>query len=404
MRVLIVDDNATNRHILMKMLENWHANPLAVDSGAKAIVTLREATGIGRTYPLILVDAQMPEMDGFAVIEAIKRNPEWRAATIMMLSSAGQRGDAIRCRELGVAAYLTKPVQQAELLDAILTALGTRPAGNANPNLITRHSLKENRNRLRILLAEDNPVNQLVAVRTLEKYGHSVTVASNGKRALAALERDTYDAILMDIQMPELNGWEATRSIREKEKSTGGHIPIVAMTAHAMKGDEERCLESGMDSYLTKPINTQELLSVLDEIASRKTSRHGDLDRNKEEAHVKAIDVRAALERIDGDRDLFGQIAALFKNECPKQLEAIRSAIASGNEVDLVREAHSLKGASANLGATPVSEAAKELENIARRGDLRRASEQLKVLEMEVDRLMCELEPLALTESTPLEN
>ncbi|MGD0965532.1 MAG: response regulator [Candidatus Acidiferrales bacterium] len=268
MRTLIVDDNATNRRLLIRMLENWHMLPTAADSGAEAIVMLTEAKRIGKTYPLILLDAQMPEMDGFELAEAIKQNPEWGVSTVMMLSSAGQRGDALRCRELGVAAYLTKPVRQGELLDAILTALGTRPESKTSPPLVTRHKLRESKNRLRILLVEDNAINQLVARRLLEKCGHTVAVAANGRRALEALEMESYDLILMDVQMPEMNGWETTQAIREKEKTTGGHIPIVAMTAHAMRGDEQRCLEAGMDAYLTKPIRTQELFAILDEIGT----------------------------------------------------------------------------------------------------------------------------------------
>ena len=263
MRVLVVDDNAANRQILLKMLTNWHTNPTAVESGAKAITALREAQGLGRIYPLILLDAQMPEMDGFALAEDIKRNPDWKSATIMMLSSAGQRGDAKHCRELGVAAYLTKPIRQAELLDAILTALGTKPIKEATPALVTRHSLRETGSHLRILLAEDNAVNQVLAVRLLEKRGHTVTVAGNGKEALAALEKNTFDLVLMDVQMPEMDGFEATAAIREKEKASGHHLPVIAMTAHAMAGDRERCLEAGMDDYITKPIRPQELSDLL---------------------------------------------------------------------------------------------------------------------------------------------
>ena len=263
MRVLVVDDNATNRQILLKMLTNWHTNPTAVESGARAITALREAQGLGSIFPLILLDAQMPEMDGFALAECIKRNPDWRAATIMMLSSAGQRGDARRCRELGVAAYLTKPVRQGELLDAILTALGTRPIKEAPPVLVTRHSLRENSNHLRILLVEDNAVNQVLAVRLLEKRGHTVVVAGNGKEALAALEKQSFDLVLMDVQMPEMDGFEATIAIREKEKTSGNHVPIIAMTAHAMVGDKERCLEAGMDDYISKPIRPEELNDFL---------------------------------------------------------------------------------------------------------------------------------------------
>ncbi len=270
MRVLIVDDNATNRHILVKMLENWRMAPESVDSGAGAIVALREAKDRGRRFPLILIDAQMPEMDGFELAAVIKRNPDWRTATVMMLSSGGQRGDALRCRELGIAAYLTKPVRQGELLDAILIALGSRPEDEPSPALVTRHMLREARKRLRILLVEDNSVNQMVALRLLEKYGQTVGVAANGRKALEALAKEPYDLILMDVQMPEMNGWEVTQAIREMEKATGGHISIVAMTAHAMKGDKERCLAAGMDGYLSKPISTQELLAVLDEFGSQK--------------------------------------------------------------------------------------------------------------------------------------
>jgi PAS domain S-box-containing protein len=263
MRVLVVDDNATNRQLLLKMLTNWHTNPTTVDSGAKAISVLTEAQGLGRNFSLILVDAQMPEMDGFALVECVKRNPDWKTATIMMLSSVGQRGDARRCRELGVAAYLTKPVRQGELLDAILTALGTRPIKEAAPVLVTRHSLREASDRLNILLVEDNAVNQVLAVRLLEKRGHSVTVAGNGKDALAALEKHSFNLVFMDVQMPGMDGFEAAAAIREKEKTSGNHLPVIAMTAHAMVGDKERCVEAGMDDYITKPIRTDELSDLL---------------------------------------------------------------------------------------------------------------------------------------------
>jgi two-component system, sensor histidine kinase and response regulator len=263
MRVLIVDDNATNRQILTKILANWHATPLAVESGAKAIAALREAQAFKRHFPLILVDAQMPEMDGFALAETIKRNPEWGSATIMMLSSAGQRGDARRCRELGIAAYLTKPVRPAELLDAILTALGSKPIRAASPVLVPHRSLRKNGKHLHILLVEDNAVNQKLAARLLEKRGHTVELAGNGKQALAALENRLFDLVFMDVQMPEMDGLEAAAAIRAKEKASGVHLPIFAMTAHAMPGDKERCLQAGMDDYITKPIRVEELDELL---------------------------------------------------------------------------------------------------------------------------------------------
>jgi two-component system sensor histidine kinase/response regulator len=391
MRVLVVDDNATNRHILIKMLQNWRMQPTAAESGAKAIVTLGEAKGLGRVFPLILLDAQMPEMDGFAVAECIKRNPDWRSATVMMLSSAGQRGDAMRCRELGVAAYLTKPVRQSELLDAILTALGTRTRGDAPDSLVTRHSLRENRGHLRILLVEDNAVNQLVALRLLEKSGHVVTVAANGRKALEALENETYDVVLMDVQMPEMDGWEATRAIREKEKTTGGHIPIVAMTAHAMKGDEERCLAAGMDRYLTKPIRTLELLAILEEIMNRNRSADHAVDLPSEKTHGDAVDLASFLERLDGDRALFDELTHVFEDDCPRILEGMRQAIALHDPKSLERLAHTLKGSSANLGASAVSQAAGEIERLAQSEGVDSTGDQFRVLQEEVDRVFSEL-------------
>jgi two-component system sensor histidine kinase/response regulator len=394
MRVLIVDDNATNRQILLRMLENWHMTPTAVESAAKAIISLREGKGIGRTFPLILLDAQMPDMDGFALAEIIKRNPDWRTATVMMLSSAGQRGDAIRCRELGVAAYLTKPVRQGELLDGILIALGTRPESKISPDLVTRHTLRESRNRLHILLVEDNAVNQLVALRLLEKYGHTVGVAANGRKALEKLKQEPYDLILMDVQMPEMNGWEATQAIREKERLTGGHIPIVAMTAHAMKGDEERCLAAGMDAYLTKPIHTQELLSVLDGIGNHKAGPTVPLDMPSNKSTTDAIDLDATLERLDGDRNLFRELTKVFTNDCPKIVERMRRAIVMHDAKGLEGCAHTLKGSSANLGALAVSHAAAEIERLAGTGNVESTSVEFRLLQEELERAFAELESI----------
>jgi two-component system, sensor histidine kinase and response regulator len=397
MRVLVVDDNATNRQILVKMLEGWRMVPTVSESGAKAMVTLTEAKGIGRTFPLILLDAQMPEMDGFALAEYIKRHPSFRAATIMMLSSAGQRGDAMRCRELGVSAYLTKPVRQSELMDAILTALGTRTKNDAQPALITRHSLRESQHRLRVLLAEDNAVNQLVALRLLEKCGHMVTVVANGKRALEALEKSPYDIILMDVQMPEMNGWEATRAIRERERAAGRRIPIIAMTAHAMKGDDEKCFAAGMDDYLTKPIRTEELFAALEKVGASKVAREVLLERATPEPRAEALDMAAALDRLGGDRDLYYELVDLFKSEFPNVETAMRSAIDGRDAGALERSAHALRGSSGNLGAIGVSYAAMELENLARSGKVEGAGEQFKILQKEIGRLFSELEAIRKT-------
>jgi signal transduction histidine kinase/DNA-binding response OmpR family regulator len=268
MRVLVVDDNATNREILVGILENWQADPTAVETGAEAISALQDGQRSGISYPLILIDAHMPGMDGFAVIEEIQRNPRWSSATIMMLSSAGQMGDAGRCRELGVSAYLTKPVQRTELLEAILASLATRPIKQSIPVSAARHARLEATRRLSILLVEDNAVNRALAVRLFEQCGHSVTVALNRKEALATLDRQTFDLIFMDVQMPDMDGLEATRAIRENEKGSGTHVPIIAMTAHAMAGDEERFRRAGMDEYVSKPVKSEELTALLKRYAS----------------------------------------------------------------------------------------------------------------------------------------
>ncbi len=267
--VLVVDDNSTNRRVMTDTLRRWQMRPASAASASEALCLLRSASQARQPFGLVLTDANMPEMDGFHFVEEIRQDPDLKSAIIIiMLTSGGQRGDAARCRELGVAAYLVKPVRASELRTAVAEALaGNSPTQQESPrtSLVTRHPLREARSTppLRILLTEDNPVNQLVALRLLEKRGHRVVVANNGREALAALENETFDLVLMDVQMPEMDGFETTNAIREKEKATKAHLPIIAMTAHAMKGDRERCLQAGMDAYISKPINGQELSRLL---------------------------------------------------------------------------------------------------------------------------------------------
>lgn len=272
-RVLVVDDNATNRRILEGMLTRWQMEPKSADGGQAALRELSAAYEAGQPYGLILTDMHMPDMDGFEVIEEIRRRPELKAATIVMLTSAGHRGDAARCQALGVAAYLLKPIRQSELREAVARALGAREQDGVIP-LITRFSLGDEREQgasLRVLLAEDNLVNQRLAVRLLEKRGHRVVVAGTGVEALQALEKEKFDLVFMDVQMPEMDGLEATAAIRTKEKLTGAHQQVVALTAHAMKGDREKCLAGGMDGYLSKPIRPQELDQLLERYTSGRT-------------------------------------------------------------------------------------------------------------------------------------
>ena len=261
--VLIVDDNFTNRRVLTGMLNRWGMRPAAVEGGRSALQALEIAKSTGRMFPLILLDGQMPEIDGFQLAEIIRKDPSLSHVAIMLLTSAGRIGDAARCRELGIVAYLVKPVRQGELLDSILKVLQKAPEKKAE-SLVTRHTLRETRNRRNILLAEDNAVNQTLAIRLLEKRGYHVSVAGNGHAALAALEKHSFDLVLMDIQMPGMDGFEATAHIREKEKISGKHMPIIAMTAHSLKGDQERCLAAGMDGYVSKPIRTAELFAAIE--------------------------------------------------------------------------------------------------------------------------------------------
>ena len=264
---LIVDDNVTNQRLLEAMLISWRMVPTTASSMPEGLAALRAAQESGRPFALVLADVQMPDADGFSLAEAIKKDPAIADATLVMLTSAGQPGDAARCRALGVAAYLTKPVKRSELRDAIVSALVHKPAERVRSPLVTRHSLREMRRTGRILLIEDNRVNQLVATRLLEKRGYTVVVANNGREALAILEEAAcvgFGCVLMDVQMPEMNGFECTAHIREREQLRGSHLPIIAMTAHAMAGDEARCLAAGMDAYLSKPIQPDELFDVID--------------------------------------------------------------------------------------------------------------------------------------------
>ncbi|MFO0843587.1 MAG: response regulator [Gemmataceae bacterium] len=262
LRVLVVDDNATNRRILHGVLTQWGMRPTSVEDGPQALAAMRLAADAGEPFAVVLLDHMMPGMDGLTLAERIQHNPSLAGSVLMMLSSADRREVAARCRERGVNTYLTKPIKRADLLHALaaVRAPAQEPACTPAP----RRGVAQCGRGLRLLLAEDNAVNQKLAVRLLEKRGHTVVVAANGKEALAALEAAPFDAVLMDVMMPEMDGFEATAAIRAREKATGDHVPIVAMTAHAMKGDRERCLEVGMDGYISKPLQPGELFEAVE--------------------------------------------------------------------------------------------------------------------------------------------
>jgi CheY-like chemotaxis protein len=265
--VLVVDDNATNRRLLEEMLLTWRMVPTLTSNVPDALAALRAAQEAGTPFRLVLSDVQMPEADGFALVQAIKQDPAIAGVTVVMLTSGGRSGDAARCRELGIAAYLHKPIKRSELRGAVLLALSGRSAERDRPAMVTRHSLREARKRARILLVEDSPVSQMATTRLLENRGHTVVVANNGKEALVILDDPAcmgFGCVLMDVQMPEMGGFECTARIREKEKITGLHLPIIAMTAHAMRGDGARCLAAGMDAYMSKPVQRDALFELVE--------------------------------------------------------------------------------------------------------------------------------------------
>jgi two-component system sensor histidine kinase/response regulator len=264
--VLVVDDNLTNRLILTETLSNWGMKPCCADSGNAALAALAAAHKDAKPFGLVVLDGQMPEMDGFTTAETIRQHPEYAATRIVMLTSSDNWGDGVRCAQVDIQGYLPKPAKSSELFVAIRTVMGTNSETPASTPLVTRDSVREARKNLKVLVAEDNKVNQRLALRLLEKLGHSVELANNGREAVDMLNHGVFDVVLMDLQMPELGGLEATAVIREREKRTGSHVPIYALTAHAMKGDRERCLKAGMDGYISKPIQSQELYKLLDAV------------------------------------------------------------------------------------------------------------------------------------------
>ena len=356
-RVLIVDDNATNRRILVEMLTRWQMQPQGAANGVAAMSMLQEARAAARPFHLVLTDGNMPGMDGFDLAIRIQNDPGLAQTSILMLTSDRQQGDGQRCRELGIAAYLVKPVRQAELRDAIVRTLMPKPAWNNIPGAA---EASETNRSLRILLAEDNVINQKLASRTLENRGHSVTIAHNGREVLAALAAQRFDVVLMDVQMPEIDGFEATAELRKREFASGGHTPIVAMTAHAMKGDRERCINAGMDEYICKPVKPAELFAAIEKVAFS-DSRNGGW----EERGVHWADV---LERTGGDRGFLADLISLFLDQKVQLLCEIESAVDDGNDNKLEHAAHALRGAIGNFSNQEAYKAALRLERLARVG------------------------------------
>ncbi|HLZ45486.1 MAG TPA: response regulator, partial [Gemmatimonadales bacterium] len=368
-RMLIVDDNQTNRRILREMLA---AEGINVDEAATATEGL---TALRRTrYDLAILDVQMPDMDGFQLATAVRADKKIARTKLLMLTSAGTRGDGERCRELGIRGYLTKPLSRGDLIEALGAVLATAPGKTGAPDVVTRHTIAESRASMRVLLAEDNPVNQQVAVAMLVKRGHEVHVAANGREAVAAIRERDYDVVLMDIQMPEMDGFEATHAIRALPK--GKDLPIIGLTAHALSGERERCLSHGMTDYLAKPFKAHELFALIEGTATPQeparaaptTTPPVDLDG-----------FRTTLREAGAESALYS-IIDTFVRQAPDRLAALAGAVASGTGVEIAKAAHVYRGAAATIGARELAELLERVETAARAGEVEQAKETFELL------------------------
>lgn len=387
LRVLVVDDNETNRLILREMLANWKMRPVAVPNAEAAFGELLKAWKSGRPYRVVVTDVHMPDIDGFQLTERITASPDLSSTVILMLTSGDSPGDIERCRRVGGAAHLMKPVKQSELFDAIVTALGV--SQHAEPLHADAAVAGDGMRPLRILLAEDSYANQRLAVGVLTKWGHNVTVANNGHEVLAALDVDQFDLVLMDVQMPEMDGYQATAAIREREYNTGGHLPIIAMTAHAMKGDREECLDAGMDGYVAKPIRRADLQQVIEETLGAHSP-----EPSRSEERPPILTPRhweSALEATAGDADLLHEVVSLFSEECPQLLSRLSAAVRESDAATLQRAAHQLKGILQIFGPTPVRDLAERLETLGRAGCCSDGCELLEQLHSEAAALLEEV-------------
>ena len=392
LRALIVDDNATNRKVVRHQLSSWGMDNDEAGTGPGALEALRSAAQRGEPYDVVILDKRMPEMDGLDLAETIKADPDISATRLVLLTSVGQRGEGAAARRAGVEAYLTKPVRQSELYDTLATVMSTQAeVPDEKRRLVTRHTLREKKasGRAHVLVAEDNPVNQKVATRMLENLGYRADVAKDGREALEALARNPYDAVLMDVQMPEMDGYEATAEIRRREEEDQGrHTPVIAMTANAMQGDREKALEAGMDDYISKPVKSEELAAVLKPWIPADGSSKDPLDPG----------VLASLREL-GDPDLISELAQIFLDDTSSRLTALREAVEGDDASSVERIAHTLKGSSGNMGATRMAAICAELQNVGASGNLARAPELLGRLVAEFERARPVLEAQRITEN-----
>jgi len=398
--VLVVDDNATNRRILHELLRNWNMKPRLADSSEAALQELTQANAKGKPFVLMLLDLQMPVVDGFGLMEKINAIPECGEMKVILLSSSVAQGIPEKCRQLEINDHLTKPVKQSDLLNSIFNVLLDNKLADSEESVIAgmeaAANLQGSRISRRVLLVEDNEINQKLAVRFLEKQGHDVQVAKNGKVALDILENATFDVVLMDLQMPVMGGFDATKQIRKRDSERGTYTPIVAMTAHAMAGDKERCLRAGMDGYLSKPIQSAELFKTVESFGpapdrSGPLSSDSIVSRPEDSGSHMVFNKQKLLSLVDNDEELLMQIVDVFLTEYPGMIAEIRKALEEGDNEKLEHAAHSLKGSVGNFAAGNAVTVAQKLENLGRENKLERARQVLEKLEEELDNLKREL-------------
>jgi two-component system sensor histidine kinase/response regulator len=391
-RVLVVDDNTTSRTILTEMLDALGCDVGAAAGGAQALELMQSAAQAGHPYRVALLDMQMPEMDGEQTAQAMKQDPLTRDTILVILTSAGKRGDAARMEALGCAGYLLKPVKRRELSDALMAVLGQSRdrAPDLAPRLVTRHTLSELKD-MRILLAEDNPINRKLVVTLLARAGYAVETVENGAQAVDALKKGRYSLVLMDVQMPEMDGFEATKVIRAQEGEQT-RIPIIAMTAHAMKGDRERCLTAGMDDYLSKPLQTKDLFKVI-ERWTHLPRPHAEFGQTTVSVEARAdkepppLNRQKALPYFGGDEQLYDQMLSEFVAHLGEEIDKLKAALESDDVPTFTRLAHTLKGLAATFGAERLSQAAQQLEAIGFDENLAAASPLVTQIEEEYPRL-----------------
>ncbi|HLM60286.1 MAG TPA: response regulator, partial [Pyrinomonadaceae bacterium] len=372
LRVLIVDDNATNRKILRHQTASWGMIPVEAESGAAALELLGASIQSGEPFDVALLDLMMPGMDGFELARAVKQNSQLSNVRLILMPSFGNRGDGQAAREIGVAAYLMKPVRQSQLFDCLATVMGEGETAASitatSRQLVTRHSLEENKfvALARVLIAEDNPVNQKVSKRQVENLGYAADVVENGLEALAALSKFPYDIVLMDCQMPLMDGYEATAEIRRREDEIGKRIVIIAMTANALEGESEKCIAAGMDDYISKPVNVEELQQILARwrVSTENTKASPDKNVNLSDEQVSPpVNIERLRDMSSDDEELMRELVELYLGQMSENIEKLKAAVEAEQPEELKRIAHTAIGSSATCGMDAVVPLLRELEN-----------------------------------------